>query len=185
MVSEPEPIEAGPYTIRWWETGDADLLAEAVALSSDHLRPWMPWFDSEPMTVEQRAELITYWRNIARSGGDEHFGVFEKANVVGAVGLHRRVDPDGVEIGYWTHVRHVRRGIATAAARALASYAFRDAALRYVEIHHDEANHLSARIPRKLGFTLRGTYEAPRCAEGHSGRECVWRVNRSEWRGHF
>lgn len=35
--------------------------------------------------------------------------------VVGGCGLHRRVGPGGLEIGYWVHAAWTRRGIAAAA----------------------------------------------------------------------
>lgn len=37
--------------------------------------------------------------------------------MVGGCGLHmRHVEPGAIEIGYWVHVEHVRRGIAKAAS---------------------------------------------------------------------
>ncbi|MCW4353054.1 GNAT family N-acetyltransferase [Hoyosella sp. YIM 151337] len=174
-------IQAGSLLIRWWEPDDAAALSDAIHVSHDHLRPWMPWFAAEPLTAAERRELIAVWQGEARSGGEEHFGIFDRGELVGAVGVHRHLEPDGAEIGYWTHVAHVRRGIARTAASAITDYAFASPRVAYTEIHHDPANHVSGRIPLRLGYTLRGTFDAPMLAPGHTGRECIWRLTRADW----
>ena len=56
---------------------------------------------------------------------DYEYGVFlADGSVVGGCGLHRRIGPSALEIGYWVHVAHTRRGIATAAAGALTAVGF-------------------------------------------------------------
>ena len=57
--------------------------------------------------------------------------------IVGAGGLHARVGPDALEIGYWVHADWTRRGVATALAAALCDEAFSEARIATVEIHHD------------------------------------------------
>lgn len=142
----------------------------------------MPWFRQEPLSLEQRRRLIESWQHLAEDRGDEHFGVFDpQYGIVGAVGLHPHPAAGGAEIGYWTHVEHVRRGVASAAALAMTDYAFSRPQTVFVEIHHDEANCVSGRIPRKLGYTRCGTFDAPRLAPGNTGRECIWRLTRSDW----
>ncbi len=76
--------------------------------------------------------------------------------LVGSSGLHRRIGPGGLEIGYWIHPRHLRRGLATEVARQLTDRAFADPSVDRVEIHHDRANAASGGVPAKLGFELVG-----------------------------
>ena len=40
--------------IRCWDPDDAALMKDAVDTSLDHLRPWMPWAEAEPSTLEQK-----------------------------------------------------------------------------------------------------------------------------------
>ena len=87
--------------------------------------------------------------------------------IVGGCGLHRRVGPGGLEIGYWVHAAWTRRGLATAAVRQLAAEAFADPAIAFVEIHHDPANVASGAVAAVAGFTR--VAAAPRA---------IWRLSR-------
>jgi RimJ/RimL family protein N-acetyltransferase len=160
---------------------DVDALGAAIAASIEHLRPWMPWVAHEPLDRSARLELIDNWSGDRNSGGDEVFGVFLGSEVVGGSGLHRRSGPDTLEIGYWIHVGHIRKGFATEAASALTTRAFEDPAIAFVEIHHDRANIASAGVPRRLGYEL--VAERPDAIEapGEVGIDCCWRVARENW----
>ena len=75
-------------------------------------------------------------------------------NLLGSVGLMRRVGPGGLEIGYWVHSGHTRRGIAKLAAAALTDAAFGLPWVDHVEIHHDKENLASGAVPAGLGFQM-------------------------------
>jgi ribosomal-protein-serine acetyltransferase len=164
--------------LRELREGDAEAFNAAVHASLAELRPWMPWAAEEPRTVEERLELIRRWARERRDGGDHSLGIFLDGEVAGACGLHRRIGPGGLEIGYWVRSDLTGRGIATEAARRLCEFAFADPAVDYVEIHHDRANPASGRIPAKLGFER--VEEHPRAPEapGEEGIEVVWRLTR-------
>ena len=138
--------------VRHWQQEDAEALARAVEESVEHLRPWMPWISEEPKTPAERLELIRLWQREQRDGTGEFFAIWRDGQVVGSCGLHRRIGPGGMEIGYWVHPGHLRRGVATFAARELVARAFADPAVAHVEIRHDRANVASGRIPARLGF---------------------------------
>jgi ribosomal-protein-serine acetyltransferase len=92
-----------------------------------------------------------------------------------------RIGPGGLEIGYWVHPRHLRQGLATAAAAALTDAAFGLPGIGRVEIVHDEANVASSGVPRKLGFTEIARQPHPDGPQtpGESGIDVVWRLTRS------
>jgi RimJ/RimL family protein N-acetyltransferase len=164
-----------------WVSGDAELLGEAVATSVEHLRPWMPWVAQEPLSVEARRELIQEWEREWAAGGDLIMGIFVDGAVAGGCGLHHRIGPGGLEIGYWTHVSFLRMGIASTAARLLTNAAFELPEISRVEIHHDQANEASAGVPRTLGFRhVREVTDTPQ-APGEVGVSWEWQVTREEW----
>jgi ribosomal-protein-serine acetyltransferase len=126
-------VGSDALTLRRWTRDDAAQLGEAVTESLEHLRPWMPWIAHEPLSVTDRRALIDSWHEEWLAGGDVVMGVFLDGAVAGACGLHRRIGPGGLEIGYWTARRFLRQGIATRAAGLLTDGAFSDAAITRVE----------------------------------------------------
>ena len=181
MTTPAEILRLGAFELRRYRRSDAPALQAAIVASIEHLRPWMPWVAFEPLTIADREELIT---GRFSTGWDDEtdfgYGVFESDDVVGGCGLHRRIGPGGIEIGYWVHVDHVGHGIATLAAGALRDAAFAMSDVTHVEIHHDKANVRSARVPEKLGFTL--VREVPDVVEAPAeiGISCEWRVDRPQ-----
>lgn len=176
-VALPAPLPAIDMVVRRYDVADAPLLHAAVIESLDHLRPWMPWVAQEPLTLAQRTELIAGWHELWDMG-DKMCGMFAGVEVVGGCGLHRRIGPGGLEIGYWVRVGRTGRGYATEAARQLTAMAFADPDVTHVEIHHDVTNLASGRVPAKLGFTLVGQIERTPTAPAETGTEHVWRLDR-------
>ncbi|MBJ7608341.1 MAG: GNAT family N-acetyltransferase [Candidatus Dormibacteraeota bacterium] len=174
-------LELGELTLRGWHPDDAPALAAAVADSIDHLRPWMPWIAFEPVPIEQRRALLQRWAADWTDGGDLVCGLFLGPEVVGGGGLHRRIGPGGLDIGYWIHAAHLHRGYATRMAAGLISLAFTLADVSFVEVHHDAVNVASEAVPRRLGFVLVGDEVRERQAPAETGVGRVWRMQRDEW----
>jgi ribosomal-protein-serine acetyltransferase len=178
----PEHLEGYGVTLRRWRPDDVGLLHRAVDESREHLRPWMDWVAQEPLSVEQRHAMLRRWEEDWRGGGDVIYGtVIGEARVAGGCGLHHRCGPGVLEIGYWTHPAHLRRGIATAAARLLTDAAFALPDIEFVEIHHDRANTASRGVPRRLGYELVGERPDARAAPAEVGIDCTWRIEREAW----
>jgi RimJ/RimL family protein N-acetyltransferase len=76
----------------------------------------------------------------------------------------------------------VGRGLATEAARLLTGAAFSMPEISSVEIHHDKANVASSGVPSGLGYRFVGEQYDVATAPGDTGVECIWRIERSEWR---
>jgi RimJ/RimL family protein N-acetyltransferase len=161
-VEHPPPpylIRTERLTIRCWDPRDAPLLKDALDTSLDHLVPWMPWAAAEPKPVEEKADLLRLFRGRFDLGEDFVYGIFtlDEREVIGGSGLHTRVGPGALEIGYWIRASRLGRGFAREAAAALTTVAIRVCGVDRVEIHVDPANEASLRIPRALGFTQEAT----------------------------
>lgn len=176
----PEQIEADGVVLRRWTIDDASALQRAVAESEEHLRPWMPWMAAEPLELEARRTLIDRWQHNWEAGGDSVLGVYVDGEVAGSTGLHRRRGPEALEIGYWIHVDFLRRGLATKAAATLTEAALALPEINAVEIHHDRANQISARIPQALGFRFLGEKPDTPEAPAEVGVDWAWRMGRDE-----
>lgn len=178
----PVRIRSQRLTLRRWGEHDVAALTAAVSTSLDHLRPWMPWASAEPLSAAERLALIRRWQADGEGGGDVVFGVFRGDVVIGGAGLHRRIGPGGLEIGYWIHVDHTRQGYACEAAAVLTTAALTVRGVERVEIHHDKANVASAGVPRKLGFTYSHESRDAVAAPGEIGVDCCWSMSRPAWR---
>jgi ribosomal-protein-serine acetyltransferase len=166
--------------LRRLEVGDAETLDTAVRESLDHLRPWMAWIAEEPLTIARRRKLLAQWERDWRAGDDVILGVFMDDELVGSSGLHHRIGPDGLEIGYWVHPGFTRRGIATRVSALLTRAAFETTPIGRVEIHTDRANVASSGVPHKLGFALLEEVSREPQAPGEAGVEQRWRLTRAE-----
>lgn len=174
-------VDPGGLILRQWRTSDAEALGRAVAESLEHLRPWMGWIAEEPMPLERRLARIEEWERDWSGRGDVLLGVFVDGRIAGGCGLHQRIAPDGLEIGYWIHVAHVRQGLATRAVGLLTDSALGLPGITHVEIHHDKANQASGGVPRKLGFEWLGEWTDEPEAPAELGIEWRWRMDRATW----
>lgn len=181
-VRLPERIEGHGLVLRRWRTSDSQALSQAVTEAAEHLRPWMAWVAEEPLGPDERRARLERWEADWAAGGDVVMGVFTAGQVSGGCGLHRRIGPTGLEIGYWIHPAFLRQGHAAAVAELLTEASFSVPGIDHVEIHHDRANRASAGIPRKLGFEFLGETPEEIVAPGEEGVEWTWRMDRLTWR---
>ncbi len=167
--------------LRRWRSDDVDSLQRAVAESLKELRAWLVW--ASPDRAAQASFLE------ATAAGWEQGERFEYAiedregNLLGSVGMMRRIGPGGLEIGYWVHSAQTRRGIAKRAAAALTAAAFELPWVDHVEIHHDKENLASGAVPAGLGFQMVQEIYKPPLADADSGRDLIWRITRDEYPG--
>lgn len=150
----PYAIRTERLLLRCWSPEDAAALKEAIDSSVEHLRPWMPWIQAEPQTLEDKVQLLRTFRGRFDLGQDFVYGVFDREGtaVVGGTGLHKRVAGEAYEIGYWIRASEAGRGYATELSAALTRVAFELCGVDRVEIHGEPDNVRSLAVPRKLGY---------------------------------
>ena len=184
-VLPPLRINTPRLVLRCWEPVDAPLLREAVDASLDHLRPWMPWAASEPASLATTIERLTRYKEAFEAGEDFVYGVFsgDESRVVGGSGLHTRVGPSALEIGYWIRAEDTGRGLATEAARALTTAGLQVPDISQIQIHCDPNNVRSRRVPERLGYRLLEVRRADKVTSSGEPRDTmVFCVTESEWR---
>ena len=162
--------------LRWAELDDTELIASAVGESLEHLGPWMSWATVEAADLEKQRKLRVEMAEQARAGTDYMYLVLagERGSLLGACGLHRRIGPDAVEIGYWLHPAHVGHGYITGAVAALTHAALALPDVKRVEIHCDQANVRSQAVARRLGFRLDRIEDDGIQAPAEVGRSMIW-----------
>jgi RimJ/RimL family protein N-acetyltransferase len=178
-------IETERLVIRCYHPQDANLLAKSITESIEHLEPWMPWVHEEPEPIEVKINRLRKFR--ADFDLDENFvyGIFNKkeTELIGGSGLHPRVGPFALEIGYWINVNHINKGFATENTSALTKVGFEIHNVKRMEIHCDPNNKASAAIPRKLGYKHDATLRKRNPNEKKELRDAmIWSLLKSEYK---
>lgn len=172
--SETLRLERGE--LRRLSRGHAEDLNRAINESREHLMPWMPWAAGQDL--QQTAEFLRRSEDAWEAGQAYEYAITSGGTTVGSCGLMRRIGPGGLDIGYWLHSGWTGRGLATTAVSALVDAGFGLPETDRMEIHHDAANHASAGVPRRLGFTEVGRVRVPEgpSAPGETGIDVTWRM---------
>jgi RimJ/RimL family protein N-acetyltransferase len=178
-VGPPPEIDAPPVVLRRYRGDELPALAEAVTTSLDHLRPWMPWAAVEPLGLSLTDFIARSVEQFDRAE-NFHYAIWddEASALVGGAGLHPRLGPGRIEIGYWVRVGWLRQGIASAAGAALTSAALAMDGIEEVHIHCDQANMASAAVPLRLGFRLARVVDDEVTAPAETGRSMEWVIRR-------
>lgn len=166
----------GGFALRRRTGADAGEMNSVIARNIEHLRPWMPWAASAP-SLAHTVEMIRLGSQLWEQATDFLYVLVpaeRPGEILGMFGLHRRIGPGGIEIGYWIDQAHTGRSLATHGAAALTEAALRFPEVERVEIHCDEANAASATVPRKLGYRLDRITEQPAVAPAETGRKLIW-----------
>ncbi len=179
----PPAIRTERLLLRPWTAVDAPLLKRAIDENLEHLRAWMPWAMDEPSPLDVIEARIAKFAADFAEGTEGIYAIFsaDETIALGGTGLHARVD-DGLEIGYWIHGHHTRRGYATEAARALTAAAFEWPEVLQVQIRCDPQNVASAAVPRRLGFRHIETLQADTVTPVGAPRDTmVWQLTRHQF----
>jgi RimJ/RimL family protein N-acetyltransferase len=119
----------------------------------------MPWAEDEPQTLEEKTELARLFRASFDSGENFTYGIFgaDETELLGGTGLHPRIGPGGLEIGYWVRASATRQGIVTESTAALTRVGIEICGADRIEIRIEPGNEASFGVPRKLGFVEEAT----------------------------
>ena len=157
----PSRIETERLVLRRYESGDVDEMAQVIIASRHYLAPWLPWARDEPITMEERSELVASFMREYDEGTEFAMGIFlaDNGEYLGGSGFHTRLGEGILEIGYWIAAPKQRNGYVTEAVAALTQVGIDFAGAERVEIHHLPRNLHSRAIPERCGYTYEGRHE--------------------------
>jgi RimJ/RimL family protein N-acetyltransferase len=155
-LSFPDRIATPRTVLRSWRYGDAAELKAGLDRNATHLVPWIPWATGEAVPLADAESRTRRFADEFADGTNFTWSIrsTDETQLLGGAGLHPRIGPGGVEIGYWIDRDHTGRGLATEVAATLVEVAFSSPEVDRIEIHCDQRNVPSARIPERLGFAL-------------------------------
>jgi RimJ/RimL family protein N-acetyltransferase len=154
----PQVLNGGAVRLRPFRTGDADdVMAGCADPLTQRFLPLLP----SPYTRQEALRWIQEGAPNAFAAGGAAYAMADPGTdrVLGGTGIGRVQESGTGEIGYWVAPWARRRGVATAAARALSAHAFGHGFAR-LELRTDPVNAASQRVAIAAGFTREGVQRA-------------------------
>lgn len=155
---EPRELTDGSIALRLYTAQDAGALYEAARESIPEAGPWLPWCGSE-YSMENAADWCGERGALWEAGIEYSFAIFDAGDgrFLGGIGLNKidRLNRSA-NLGYWVRSSAAGRGIATAASRMVARFAFERLGLIRVEILAAVGNTASRRVAVKAGAVAEG-----------------------------
>jgi ribosomal-protein-serine acetyltransferase len=151
-IIPPIELSSAQVFLRPYRIEDASVVFAAAIESVETVGPWMPWCHAGYTEAESIAwieKAQTMWH-----GGEAYeFAMFDpSSHYVGGAGLNQFNRLHNLaNLGYWVRQSRQRRGLATAAVRILAKFAFESLGLTRIEIVAASTNGPSRRVAEKAG----------------------------------
>jgi RimJ/RimL family protein N-acetyltransferase len=162
--------ESDVIAIRPYRASDIPVLLEAVQESMKELVAGLPWCRPE-YNIHDPAEFIARHEEEWRNGEQYSFMIHARANglFLGGVGINfiNRVHKFA-NLGYWVRTHATQHGVATAAVRLAAQFAFTSLELSRLEIVTGLNNKASQRVAEKVGAKREGVLRRRLLVDGES-----------------
>jgi RimJ/RimL family protein N-acetyltransferase len=151
------PVMSADIRIRPYTLADADEVWRAATESSAELLPWMSWYHAGYHIRETRSWLEMQV-SAFRIGTAYEFAIESReGRYLGGCGLNQ-IDPMNrrANLGYWVRTDATRQGVARAAVRQVAAWAYAHTDLVRLEIVAATANIASQRVAEHAGAQREG-----------------------------
>jgi ribosomal-protein-serine acetyltransferase len=130
----------------------------AAALESvAEVYPWMGWCHAR-YTLDEARQWVRLQSELARQRKAFEFAIVgDEGRFLGGCGINQ-INPMNrfANLGYWVRTSAMGRGVAPAAVREVAAYAFRETDLIRLEIVVAVGNTRSQRVAEKVGAVREG-----------------------------
>jgi RimJ/RimL family protein N-acetyltransferase len=174
----PVQLAPGEVMLRPWAADDAAAL---VRLGNDR-EIWLNLRDRFPHPFTIPAADLWLADRIAEPLPATSFAVLWRGELAGGIRLNRREDVHRIcaDLTFWVGRPFWGRGIATAAVRQAAAYAFDRLGLERVQAFVFDWNPASVRVLENAGFTLEGRLRRYVLKDGRYGDAFVYAKLKSE-----
>lgn len=168
--------------LRRYTSADTASVHEAALESSADIFPWMPWCHPGYSLAEATAWVDSRERLFA-DGQEYSFAIVDPAGrFLGTCDLNQINRGHRVaNVGYWVRTSATGRGVAPAAIRELARFAFGETDLVRLEIVCAVGNERSRRAAEKAGAEREATLRDRLFFHGRSHDAVLYVLLRSSW----
>src|SRR5512138_2724943 len=158
-VEEVAPVS--PCLVRLYRQSDAEAIHAAAIESVAEVYPWMAWCHAR-YTLDESRQWVRLQIEAARQKKAFEFVIVgDDGRLLGGCGINQ-INPVNrfANLGYWVRSSATGRGVAPAAVRQVAAYAFRETDLNRLEIVIAVGNRRSQRVAEKIGATREGVLKS-------------------------
>jgi ribosomal-protein-serine acetyltransferase len=144
-------------TVRFYQQSDVEPIHAAALESVAEVYPWMAWCHSR-YTLDEARQWVRLQIEAARQKKAFEFVIVgDDGRLLGGCGVNQINSMNRfANLGYWVRSSAAGRGVAPAAVRQVAAYAFRETDLNRLEIVIAVGNSRSQRVAEKVGATREG-----------------------------
>jgi RimJ/RimL family protein N-acetyltransferase len=175
----------GSVGISPFRASDTAALLEAVRESVNEICAWMVWCRPD-YSLADSASFISSCAADWREGRRYSFVIFDPSDgsFLGSVGLSE-IHPAHkfANVGYWVRTGMTRRGVASAALRLAARFAFERRDLRRLDIVMPADNRASGLVAKKAGAKLEGLMRDRLLLGGKAHDALLYSLVRGDLRG--
>lgn len=153
MTASHPQLSDSALLLRPHRPEDVDALYAAVTESVAEVGKWLPWCHAGYARAEA-AEFIASVQTAWAEGSHYPFAILDAPTgaFLGGIGINHIAKPNKLaNVGYWVRTSRTGRGVAPAAVRLVARFAFEALALTRLEIACIPENHASRRVAEKVG----------------------------------
>jgi ribosomal-protein-serine acetyltransferase len=144
-------------TVRLYQKEDVEAIHAAALESVTEVYPWLAWCHPR-YTLDEARQWVMLQIELARQRKAFEFVIVgEGGRLLGGCGINQ-INPMNrlANLGYWVRTSAAGRGVAPAAVRQVAAYAFRETDLIRLEIVVAVGNTRSQRVAEKVGAVREG-----------------------------
>jgi ribosomal-protein-serine acetyltransferase len=144
-------------TVRLYQPEDVETMHAAALESVAEVYPWMGWCHAR-YTLDEARQWVMLQSELARQRKAFEFAIVgDGGRFLGGCGINQ-INPMNrfANLGYWVRTSAMGRGVAPAAVREVAAYAFRETDLIRLEIVVAVGNTRSQRVAEKVGAVREG-----------------------------
>jgi ribosomal-protein-serine acetyltransferase len=144
-------------TVRQYQKEDVEAIHAAALESVTEVYPWLAWCHPR-YTLDEARQWVMLQIELARQRKAFEFVIVgEGGRLLGGCGINQ-INPMNrlANLGYWVRTSAAGRGVAPAAVRQVAAYAFRETDLIRLEIVVAVGNTRSQRVAEKVGAVREG-----------------------------
>jgi ribosomal-protein-serine acetyltransferase len=146
-----------PCTVRLYQQEDVEGIHVAALESVAEVYPWLAWCHPR-YTLDEARQWVMLQIELARQRKAFEFVIVgESGRLLGGCGVNQINSMNRLaNLGYWVRTSAAGRGVAPAAVRQVAAYAFRETDLIRLEIVVAVGNTRSQRVAEKVGAVREG-----------------------------